>query len=285
LEDIQAPEWVQDLTIENFLAVYDVVLDIRKELQLTDDPVIEVCPTIIQFRILMPSDGINMRDRYSGLRFKATGLLKKKGIINDFEYLEADHRWENMIRIMPNTDTFQDFADMLDQEYTKRTKDNDDPAQVPAQNMDLLDNILLRFHSVVIQLRKRHDNRNTLDVNDEYDVQDLLNALLRVHFDDIRPESWTPSYAGKSARVDFLLKNENIVIEVKKTRNNLGAKEIGDQLIIDIVRYSKMDECQILICFVYDPENRITNPKELETDLSGDKEGISVKVVVAPKMY
>ena len=28
----------------------------------------------------------------------------------------------------------------------------------------------------------------------------------------IRPEEWTPSYAGKSARMDFLLKGEGIVI-------------------------------------------------------------------------
>ena len=39
-----------------------------------------------------------------------------------------------------------------------------------------------------------------------------------LYFDDIRAEEWTPSYAGKCARVDFLLKNEKIVIEVKKTR-------------------------------------------------------------------
>ena len=56
------------------------------------------------------------------------------------------------------------------------------------------------------------------EIKDEYDVQDLLNALLRLNFDDVRPEEYTPSYAGSSTRVDFLLKKEKIVIEVKKTR-------------------------------------------------------------------
>ncbi|HEY7402401.1 MAG TPA: hypothetical protein VIB39_02685 [Candidatus Angelobacter sp.] len=38
-----------------------------------------------------------------------------------------------------------------------------------------------RFHAVAKQLRKRHDNRSTLGVNDECDVQDF-HALLRIFF-------------------------------------------------------------------------------------------------------
>jgi hypothetical protein len=41
------------------------------------------------------------------------------------------------------------------------------------------------FHKVVKQLRSRHDKRPTLEVNDEYDVQDLLHSLLHLHFVDI----------------------------------------------------------------------------------------------------
>ena len=54
----------------------------------------------------------------------------------------------------------------------------------------------------------------------------LLHALLLLCFDDIRAEEWTSSYAGKSARMDFLLKNEGVVIEVKKTRLGLTDKEL-----------------------------------------------------------
>jgi hypothetical protein len=89
-------------------------------------------------------------------------------------------------------------------------------------------NFCERFHLVARQMRSRHDNRATLDVEDEYDTQDLLHALLQLRFDDIRPEEWTPSYAGGSSRMDFLLKQEKIVIEVKKTRKGLAAKEVGE---------------------------------------------------------
>ncbi len=81
---------------------------------------------------------------------------------------------------------------------------------------------------------ENRENRETLKIEDEYDVQDLLHALLLLYFDDVRTEEWTPSYAGKSSRMDFLLKNERVVIEVKKTRLGLADKELGDQLIIDV---------------------------------------------------
>ena len=87
---------------------------------------------------------------------------------------------------------------------------------------------------------------------------------------------------GVIESVDFLLKRENIVIEIKKTRSSLGAKEIGDQLIIDIGRYKKHPACRTLVCFVYDPEFRIGNPAELEDDLSGQQDTMDVHVVVSP---
>jgi len=68
-----------------------------------------------------------------------------------------------------------------------------------------IETICNRFHLVARQMRARHDNRETLHVADEYDVQDLLHALLRLYFEDIRPEEYTPSYAGGSSRMDFLL--------------------------------------------------------------------------------
>lgn len=144
-------------------------------------------------------------------------------------------------------------------------------------------NIFSKFHRVVRALRKRHDGRSTLDVADEYDVQDLLNSLLRVYFDDVRTEEWTPSYAGKCARIDFVLKEHKIVIEVKMTRRGLADKELGDQLIIDIERYKALPDCKTLACFVYDPEGRVVNAKGLIKDLEGQsRDGLKVMVFVTP---
>jgi hypothetical protein len=139
------------------------------------------------------------------------------------------------------------------------------------------------FHSFCTQLKNRHSNRQTIEIKDEYDVQDLLHCILKLHFKDVREEEYTPSYGGSSSRMDFLLKNENIVIEVKKTRERLSDKEIGEQLILDVAHYKNHPNCNILKCFVYDPENRVKNPRGLENDLKKlSDDNLSVELFIRP---
>ncbi len=147
---------------------------------------------------------------------------------------------------------------------------------------DSLKNIFERFHIVARQIKRRHSGRSTLEITDEYDVQDLLQTLLRLYFDDVRPEEWTPSYAGGSNRMDFLLKKGEIAIEVKMTREGLKDNEIGDQLIIDIAKYQAHPKCKCLYCFVYDPESLVRNPRGLEFDLEKCGGDFPVKVFVRP---
>lgn len=140
-----------------------------------------------------------------------------------------------------------------------------------------------KFHVVARTLGKRYDKRTALEIEDEHDVQNLLHALLKIFFDDIRTEEWTPSYAGSSSRMDFLLKKEGIVIETKKTRKGLSDKEIGEQLWIDIGKYKTHPDCKTLICFVYDTEGRVRNPKGLESDLiPSSNDQLNVIVIVEP---
>ncbi len=146
----------------------------------------------------------------------------------------------------------------------------------------LLSNLFDKFHSVVKQLRNRYSRRNTLDINDEYDVQYLLHALLKLYFSDIRAEEWTPSYAGGSSRMDFLLKEEKIVIEVKKTRKGLSDKELGKQLIEDKEKYKSHPDCNKLICFTYDPEGRIINPKGIQNDLNNQEVEFEIEIIIKP---
>ena len=146
-----------------------------------------------------------------------------------------------------------------------------------------IDIIANRFHAVVMQIRQRYGSRVAMDINDEYDVQDLFHSLLKLYFDDIRREEWNPSYAGSSSRSDFLLSEVNTIVEIKKTRASLSTKQLGDQLIIDIAKYKTHPQCQRLICFVYDPEGYINNPRGIENDLSKSEEGLDVRTIIVPK--
>lgn len=150
--------------------------------------------------------------------------------------------------------------------------------------LELVELLCISFHKVARQLRNRYNNRPTLEIEDEYDVQNLMHALLKIHFDDIRSEEWTESHAGKSSRMDFLLKKEKAVIETKKTRKNYTEEKIADDLIIDIERYKGHSHCRTLFCFIYDPEGRIGNPAGLKNDLElkSTKE-LQIKIIIEPK--
>lgn len=146
-----------------------------------------------------------------------------------------------------------------------------------------LNRLFDKFHTVVRQLINRHAGRSTIEINDEYDVQDLLHSLLKIYFDDVRPEEYTPSYAGRNTRLDFLLKKERIVVEVKKTRESLKDREIGDELLQDIARYKNHPDCNTLFCFVYDPQGLIQNSSGLEDDLASESsEKLQVFVIIRP---
>lgn len=159
--------------------------------------------------------------------------------------------------------------------------DNNDNPIAPNQ-LTIIELLCLRFHAVARQLQFRHASRSTINIDDEYDVQDLFHALLRLHFDDVRAEEWTPSYAGGSARMDFLLKEERIVVEIKKTRAGLKDTKLGEELIIDRARYEAHPNCDMLVCFVYDPEGKIGNPTGVARDLETHSGSLKMRVIIAP---
>lgn len=175
------------------------------------------------------------------------------------------------------------FLESMSDEITEYWDETNKDLNIVVSANENIERIINRFHQVCRQLSHRYSSRNTLDVNDEYDVQDLFHALLKLYFDDVRPEEYTPSYAGAASRTDFLLKNEQIIIELKKSRKTLRAKEVGEQLIIDSQRYQAHPDCKRIICFVYDPEGFIANPKGIENDLSKEMNGIPVSVFIRPE--
>jgi hypothetical protein len=140
-----------------------------------------------------------------------------------------------------------------------------------------------RFPLLVAELGNRHSNRPALCITDEYDVQDLLRSVLQLHFDDVRPEEWNPSYGGVQSRSDLLLKPERLVIETKMTRKGLGQRELVQELIVDKAQYHWHPDCGSLICFVYNPGCSLPNPTAIERDLSGYDGKLTTTVVISPR--
>lgn len=154
----------------------------------------------------------------------------------------------------------------------------------PSDLDELLLVLVKNLRRAMHPLTHRRKGAVALTFSTEYDCQDLIHALLRPWVSDIRPEEFTPSYAGTSTRMDFLLPAHRTVIEMKFVRDADHAKRIGNELIEDIEHYRKHSDCGILWCVVYDPEHLIRNPEGLKKDLEGtrtSKDGsVEVKVLI-----
>lgn len=103
--------------------------------------------------------------------------------------------------------------------------------------LHLIRKVCLRFHAVARQLRLRKDYRPTLEVDDDYDLQDLLCALLKVEFDEVATDEWTPPYTGGTPRTTLLVNRDQIAVVAKKTRPGLTTKELADQVAADSAYY------------------------------------------------
>lgn len=162
--------------------------------------------------------------------------------------------------------------------------DSEVPLSSPADDAGFTNalNTCNRFGDVARQLRSHRKNHSPLLLKDEYDVQYLLHALLKLHFDDVRPEERTQSYAGSSASADFVLPDIKVVIEVKFVRDSKDTKQIGKEIIEDIPHYEKHSDCERMFVLIYDPERVLKNPVGWKNDLEKQTfKGNHIQVFVA----
>jgi len=239
---------------------------------------------------------------------KATPLLRSRYAEHfpSFQELAATPDWIMLPRVVsgggrwdnrPRRDNFAEAATAEGTANARRAEDAKKKLLAYLEGLAALDvgqvadpspsetviRLVDHFQAAVDHLRKRRTGRTALTMSDEYDVQYLLGAGLRLHFDDVRDEEWTPSYANGAARMDFLLKAERIVIETKMARPGLDSSTIRQELAVDILQYRVHPDCGSLVCFVYDPDRRIANRRALEHDLSETINGMHVVTLVRPR--
>lgn len=129
--------------------------------------------------------------------------------------------------------------------------------------------VLNNFPTAVRSITNRKHGRPPFIFENEYDVQDLLFAIIRCIFQDAKREEWTPQRAGSSKRIDFVIGSIQTVIEVKYVRDETHARRVADELKIDFECYHERPECGQLVAFVMDPHRRIVDPEQFSEDLSG----------------
>lgn len=217
-------------------------------------------------------------------------FVRTQGLESSVKYIEADFLKACSLQSFQGLSPAQaailhiSLTSQIDRVLQSEYERNWQIGRSSADALQIVRMICRRFEFCVRQLGIRQREREPVIVNDEYDVQDLMHALLRLHFDDVRSEEWTPSYAGSASRMDFLLKREQIVIETKMTRDKLDQRRVGEELIIDKEHYRKAHpDCKALVCFVYDPTHKCSNPAGLENDLAEAESVNRVEVIVEPQ--
>lgn len=150
----------------------------------------------------------------------------------------------------------------------------------------ILSDIVDGIHESSLILRNRNADRPNFEITCEQDVQDLLHALLKPIFPDVRGEEWTPKHGTKSKRIDFVIPSISTIIETKYMRDSSHANSISDELKTDIQSYHSHEQCNRIYGIIWDDGGEIIDRSNFENELSGsqtiDGTEFDVKVLVLP---
>lgn len=219
-----------------------------------------------------------------------------KGFVSPKKFIETVEAYRDMLD--SHAENILDFVKTNDGEWhteltnaftiCSKTRDAMDhvielaEGQSSKSSLQQLIRILERLPKVSrsISGKNRYAGRKTLEISDEYDVQNLLHGVLHIAFDDIRPEVPCPDHGGVSTRTDFFLPSAGIMIEVKYSRKGKKQSTILNELIVDIAHYKKYPGIKQLVCYIWDTEHNLKNAIALKTDLEKSNKGF-ITVVVA----
>ncbi len=154
------------------------------------------------------------------------------------------------------------------------------PAPAPDDALTPLTKALRRLPRVIRELRNRQTDRPGFRIEDRRDLEDLLRALLPLWFDQVWPQSRTPSYAAQT-QTDFLLTSEQIALTVKLVGSSINEQQLASQWQEDISHYAAQPNCRTLLGVVYDPLGAIPDPRRQETAWSRTERMLKAQWLIA----
>jgi len=212
-------EWIKEMDNFNFLGIYDVMLDIKAETNIsTDRIIIPLLQNRVKFSQLFPVDSIGTRDKYCELRYKATKFLKKNSIIKDFKLIKEFDRWQSKLEIELEKEIFENALNKMKVEHEKRISRKD------KRRPDTLNTFWDLLHPKIVEVSKSRFETNHFadsveaalkEVNNivkgivkkstgkEYDGADLMNRALSLQnpiilLDDLSTET------GKAIQIGYM---------------------------------------------------------------------------------
>ncbi|MBE3129044.1 MAG: TIGR02391 family protein [Actinobacteria bacterium] len=238
-------KWIKEMDNYNFLGIYDVILDIKTEINISSDRiVIPLLQNRVKFYQLFPIDSIGTRDKYCELRYKATKFLKKNRIIKDFKLIKEFDRWESKLEIQLEKKKIESVFNKMKMEHEKRiSKDS-------KQKPDTLNTFWGLIHPKIVEVSKSRFETNHFadsveaalkEVNNivkgivkqstgkEYDGADLMNRAFSLQnpiivLDDLSTETgkaiqigYMQIFSGSMTGIRNPKAHQNITIDEKRT--------------------------------------------------------------------
>jgi len=251
---------LENLVSRNFLAICDVVMDMREGLQMTKQNEVEISllRTIIRgtpFNQLMPADSLQLRAEYCKLRLRALEYLKEEGcVISYSEPLDFPYYFDTIISIEVNRQKFEEFNKNLSEVFEKRVVEpnkeifnkNNPYSNFSNLTQENLERIQKCLKILLDELEMVGFNRLTEIAKiplgrfrkEGFEQEDIIGILKRV--DDSQKIIKTIDVNGYKNTID---KNTFNFITPLKVGNTLISKEdIENKLILEIKDLNKLKQ-------------------------------------------
>lgn len=155
--------------------------------------------------------------------------------------------------------------ELLFENVMKQNKQYEDPS------ITIVERVCERISRTVTLLKNRiRQGKKPFIVEDEYDIQDILQATLRAFIKHSVQENPIPKLAGNSSRADITIEDLGLLIEVKYVRGPNDQKKLVEDFAQDLLYYSQWEHLREFFYLIYNSVD-LRDPEELE-NLSGTKE-------------
>lgn len=146
---------------------------------------------------------------------------------------------------------------------------------------EILNNFSNAIQKIIKNRRKDHPN---FEIEDEYDVQDILYVILKSVFPNLRDEDAIGKVGAKTTKIDLIIREERILVEVKMIKEkDSNETHFIEQLKVDFESYHECKWLGKLFCFVYDPYKKtrdISNFNDLNGERTKGEHNFNVEVIV-----
>lgn len=143
------------------------------------------------------------------------------------------------------------------------------------RQMLTLERLCARVPRVIASLAARPG----LVVAGDGDLRAVLYALLLIDFDDVRVEPWPAPGRPSEA---LILGLERSAVLAASAGADVDFAALMAESVVDGALCRERG-LRALVRFLYDPAGHVSRPRDLERALGGDRDGLSVRVVVAPQ--